>query len=221
MLAVSLPDELVPPSQFRWPGGRTGKLYDHLLSAWSVRRPDGCVHAERIARYTNVLAHALGHSSEEAATLAELAALHDIGELALPDLVLQCNGELNPDELAMKRRHVSFGAELLTGVQCSFSGIAANIARHHHERWNGRGYPDGLVGEACPREARIVGIVDAYDTLCHPHHGRTGLTDAELSQYFRSERGTRFDPALVDALLATLGEFRIISSPRQSNAEAS
>jgi diguanylate cyclase (GGDEF)-like protein len=194
--------------------GSSAAFVEHLLAAWSARRPDGFAHAERMMSYTAVLARALGLSSGHANDLAYAAALHDIGELALPDEVLREGRELSAEDRALKRKHTSFGAELLAGVQHGFHQKAARIVRSHHERWDGQGYPDGLVGDACPRDARIVGIVDAYDNLRQLGNGGPGFDDVQLADYFDRERKRRFEPQLVDGLLEVLGDLRASPSMR-------
>jgi HD-GYP domain-containing protein (c-di-GMP phosphodiesterase class II) len=189
-----------------------------------VRRPDGFAHAHRLAAYAEIFARALGATLDEAEKLAQLAALHDIGELALPDSVLFNTGKLTIQEKALKRRHTSFGRELLSATPSLFGIAAATVAYHHHERWDGSGYPDALVGEACPREARIIGILDAYDAVRSaaaaaaaaaanqpaPRDGSADLDDSALVHYFREQRGRHFDPFLVDALLETLADLRVL-----------
>ena len=199
---------------FRWPSGKAEQLTHHLLGAWSVRRPDGFAHAHRLAAYAEIFARALGATLDEAEKLAQLAALHDIGELALPDSVLFNTGKLTVQEKALKRRHTSFGRELLSATPSLFGIAAATVAYHHHERWDGSGYPDALVGEACPREARIIGILDAYDAVRSAAptalDGSADLDDSALAHYFGEQRGRHFDPFLVDALLETLADLRLL-----------
>ncbi|MFZ5890664.1 MAG: diguanylate cyclase [Myxococcota bacterium] len=200
-------------SLLRLPAGKAGDLMAHLLNAWSVRRPDGFAHAQRLATYANILARALGGSPEEAERLAHLAALHDIGEIGLPDTVLFSTGELSLQDKALKRRHASLGRELLCAAPGPYGQMASTVACHHHERWDGSGYPDGLIAEACPRDARIVGILDAYDNLMHSHSGEKRLENDAVREYFLRQRGRYFEPRLVDVLLDTLPDLSAIQTP--------
>jgi two-component system cell cycle response regulator len=187
--------------------GKSAALLEHLLRAWSVHRPQGFAHAQRTMAYAQRFAVALGDPQLDAEHLSYAAAVHDIGELSVPEVVLS-----KQSEQELMQRHTWFGEHLLSGVQHDFYRTAASVVRHHHERWDGRGYPNCLVGAACPREARIVGMLDAYDHLRHPETGQ-GLDDARIADYFGAERGRRFDPKLVDCLLEVLGDLRGCSVP--------
>jgi diguanylate cyclase (GGDEF)-like protein len=180
---------------------------EHLRWAWNLRRADGGAHADRIVGYTSIFARALGGLQSEIPELTQLALMHDVGELALPDAIVHKRGPLDAMQFGLMKRHTVFGAELLSGVEHPFYERAARVARHHHERWNGSGYPDGLVGAECPFDARFVGIMDAYDSLRHPAHG-SALSDEQLAEYFRQERGRSFEPELVDALINVLDDLR-------------
>jgi diguanylate cyclase (GGDEF)-like protein len=182
--------------------GKSAALLEHLLQAWCTHSPRGFAHAQRTMAYAERLALALHDPKLDVEHLAYAAAVHDIGELSIPEAVLS-----QPGEQELMQRHTWCGEHFLSGVQHDFSRTAASVVRHHHERWDGRGYPNGLVGEACPREARIIGMLDAYDYLRDPDNGQS-LDDARIADYFRAERGLRFDPALVDCLIAVLGDLR-------------
>ncbi len=195
-----------PPPSVRLPAmhlpDKSAALIEHLLRAWSVHHPQGFAHAQRTMAYTERLGLALGDSQLEVEHLSYAAAMHDIGELGLPEAALS---KQSAQEL--RQPHTWFGEHLLCGVQHQFSRTAASVVRHHHERWDGGGYPDRLAGTACPREARIVAIADAYDTLRHPANGHS-LDDAGIADCLRAESGRRFDPTLVDCLLGLLGDLR-------------
>jgi putative two-component system response regulator len=113
------------------------------------------------------------------------------------------------------KQHSMLGAELLGGLNHPFLDFAATIARHHHERWDGSGYPDGLVGVQCSRACRIVGIVDVYDALAQKRCYKAAWSHDAILEFFGKQRGTLFDPELVDAVLDLSPEFEkvIVAHP--------
>lgn len=129
------------------------------------------------------------------------APLHDMGKIAIPDAVLLKQGKLNDEELAIMRRHPRIGHELLSGSQNRFIQVGALIALRHHERYDGSGYPDGLVGDAIPLEARIVAVADVFDALISPRPYKEAWTMEATLAYLYAQRGRLFDPRCVDALL--------------------
>jgi HD-GYP domain-containing protein (c-di-GMP phosphodiesterase class II) len=145
--------------------------------------------------------------------------LHDIGKLAVPDAILNKPGRLDPDELAVMRQHPEAGAAILEGVPGL--GRALGVVRHHHERWDGGGYPAGLRGEDIPLWARIFAVVDTLDAMTseRPYARRRSL--AEALAEVRANAGTQFDPAVVHGLLAmdrsliasTLGLRELVAVP--------
>jgi putative two-component system response regulator len=138
-------------------------------------------------------------------TLECCAPLIDIGELALPDHLLLKPGQLNREEQAILQSHTNLGAELVAraagrhSVDTLFFRMAVDVVRHHHERWDGRGFPDQLVGEYIPLAARVVAIADAYDEHRTRRPHKPPLSHAIAIQLIRTAEG-RFDPRLLDAL---------------------
>jgi two-component system, response regulator RpfG len=156
---------------------------------------------ERMSHVAGLIAEQLGMSEEEARLVEMAAPLHDVGKIAIPDAVLLKPGPLTEDELAVMRQHPRIGHELLTGSQNRFIQMGAVIALRHHERYDGSGYPDGLVGEEIPLEARIVAVADVFDALISPRpYKHAWEIDAALG-YLYSQRGRLFDPRCVDALM--------------------
>ncbi|MFD1626470.1 DUF3369 domain-containing protein [Azospirillum griseum] len=139
------------------------------------------------------------------------AILHDVGNAAIDPSITAKPGPLSPDERAAMQRHTLAGADLLTRASRLTDGqthlhIGADVARWHHENWDGRGYPDGLAGDAIPLSARIVAVADAYDAMRHHRPHRAALShDATLTE-IRNDSGHRFDPVVVAAFLAVEGE---------------
>jgi response regulator RpfG family c-di-GMP phosphodiesterase len=184
---------------------------ERLCTAWDLRHVETGTHVRRIALYTEVVARALGFSNERAALLGNVAMLHDIGKIAIPDAILTKPGKLTPEEFQIMKLHAAEGGRMLGGINHPFVELAAMVALRHHERWDGSGYPGHLVGEACPFEARIVAVVDVYDALGQPRCYKSGWSEDEVVAYMRKESGKLFDPAIVDALLRSLPELRLIA----------
>ena len=129
----------------------------------------------------------------------EAAALvHDIGKLGIADRLLQKPGPLSAEEYEQVKQHAAIGADILTAV--AFPGLAI-IVRHHHENWDGTGYPDGLRREAIPLGARVLSIVDCYDALTSDRPYRRALSHVRATAMIQERRGTMYDPEIVDAFL--------------------
>ncbi|THF70340.1 diguanylate cyclase [Deinococcus sp. Arct2-2] len=158
-------------------------------------------HTERVVRLAVEFGHRLGLKDEEMEGLRQGAYLHDIGKLAIPDSVLLKPGKLDADEWTLMQAHSAIGAELISRIPTIPTG-AKNVIRHHHERWDGTGYPDGLSGEAIPLVARLFSLVDVYDALVSMRPYKRAWTHQEAYVEIRRQAGTQFDPALVDVFLA-------------------
>jgi putative nucleotidyltransferase with HDIG domain len=177
--------------------------YDSTLRALSLaldvrdRETEG--HAQRVARYMDLLARELRSPQLDVRTLRRGALLHDLGKIGIPDEVLRKTGELDGSEWRIMKRHPAYGARILAGIP--YLSGAAEIVRHHHERFDGSGYPDGLAGEDIPLGARIFSLADALDAMTsdRPYRRAMSLEDA-ISEIERCS-GKQFDPALVNAFL--------------------
>ena len=132
--------------------------------------------------------------------IAAAGLLHDIGKLAVPEALLDKPGPLEPDEFDQVKRHARFGAEMLACVNSPDPLVA--IVRHHHENWNGSGYPDRLADAAIPLGARVVAIIDCYDALTSDRPYRRALSRPAAVRLIEEQRGAMYDPAVVDAFLA-------------------
>jgi putative two-component system response regulator len=159
-------------------------------------------HCERVARYAAELSRRIGLTEPEVEGAEKGGFLHDLGKIGIPDAVLLKPGPLNKEEFTIMKEHVIIGEEILQGRSKSFQA-AALVVRHHHERYDGSGYPDGLKGEEIPLVAQIVAIVDVYDALATTRPYRTALSHQEAVQLLREEarQGWR-NPDLVEAFLA-------------------
>jgi putative two-component system response regulator len=175
-----------------------------LTAALERRSADTGAHQRRIAVIAERLAGELGWSADERHELELAASVHDIGKLAVPHRVLSKPGALHPVERKIVQTHTVLGALLLLGKAGTWVRLARSIALHHHERWDGTGYPRRLAGEAIPAGARIVAVADVYDALTHPRVYRPAFPASRAVEYMRQQRGRQFDPAVVDCFLALL-----------------
>ena len=150
-------------------------------------------------------------------TIYETASLHDIGKVAIPDAILLKPGKLTAEEFATMQRHSAYGSETLAAVlkrypDNQFLRMGVDVARSHHEKWDGTGYPDGLAGATIPLAARIVAIADYYDALTSNRCYRSALSHEVTSQMIHQNSGSHFDPALVQAFGTLDGQFQQIRS---------
>ncbi len=177
--------------------------YDDLLRALSnaldSRDNETADHTERVARYALRLGEELGLAEEALAVLRHGALLHDVGKIGVPDAVLLKAGKLNEQELRQMRSHVELGDAILSGI--AFLEQARRVVRHHHERWDGTGYPDGLRGEEIPLLARIFSLCDAYDAMTSNRPYTKARSDAEARAEILSQSGRQFDPQVVSAFM--------------------
>jgi putative nucleotidyltransferase with HDIG domain len=157
-------------------------------------------HIRRVQRYTMALAKALGVTDEKQLDALKAAALlHDTGKLAVPEYILNKPGPLTPAEFERMKVHAAVGADILKSI--NFPYPVEPMVRHHHENWNGTGYPDGLAGQQIPLGARILSVVDCYDALTSDRPYRPRYSRQHAEQVLRERRGTWYDAWVVDAFL--------------------
>jgi methanogenic corrinoid protein MtbC1 len=176
-----------------------------LSMAVEFRDEDTGAHIERIGRFSTLLAEQIGMDQEFCARLSHAAPLHDVGKVAIPDAILLKPGPLTAEERAIVETHAEEGHRLLSGSSSSILDLAASIALSHQEKWDGSGYPRGLVGEAIPIEGRIVAIADVFDALTSDRVYRGAYSVEEAVEMMLEQRGRHFDPALLDAFMEVLG----------------
>jgi putative nucleotidyltransferase with HDIG domain len=164
-------------------------------------------HIRRVQRHCVAVARALGVSSPLDLKAIEAASLlHDVGKLAVPDYILNKPGSLTPQEFEAIKLHATTGAMILSAVDFPFPVVP--IVRHHHEQWDGRGYPDGIAGDRIPLGARILAVVDCFDALTSDRPYRRKLTDEEAIEILRSRSATTYDPAVVEAFIGLVPMLR-------------
>jgi len=164
------------------------------------------VHSVRVASHALALARVLGLPEEVTEDVRIGALLHDIGKLAIPEYILLKPTSLTSEEYELVRRHPQQGVEILQGLE-SVPGTVLQIVLHHHEWWDGSGYPHGLRGSDIPLGSQLIAIVESYDFLVSDLPYRRGVPHKQASQLLLNERGTQFNPALLDTFL------RLIEKP--------
>ena len=164
-------------------------------------------HSHRVAEYAALIAKELHWSPEEILNLQYAAHLHDIGKVGIPDTILNKPTRLTPEEYAVTKEHTVIGGEILKNI--TLLKRSADVARHHHERYDGKGYPDGLKGTDISLYARIIAIADGYDVMNTNHSCRNSLPEASIIREFRENSGTQFDPELTEIFLMLLEEHRL------------
>jgi len=162
-------------------------------------------HVRRMQIYAEGLGELVGVSDAELAALRAGALLHDVGKLAVPDHILNKPGVLTPAEFEKTKIHTVVGAQILSRVNFPYPVIP--IVRHHHERWDGRGYPDGLKADQIPITARIMSVIDCFDSVREDRPFRPGKSREEAIDLLKKGTGTHFDPRIVDMFIAHLSEF--------------
>ena len=162
-------------------------------------------HVLRVQIYAAGVARLLGCSQTEIEALKAGAVLHDIGKIAVPDHILNKPGKLTAEEFDKMKLHTVVGAQILGRVEFPYPVVP--IVRHHHERWDGKGYPDGLKGEEIPLTARIISVVDCFDALREDRQYRRALSREEAIELLMQGSGTQYDPRVVGTFITHLPQF--------------
>jgi putative nucleotidyltransferase with HDIG domain len=213
-LAVIIPLLVVSYLTFRTAMGRAEDSYNHLAElnrlylstietlAMAIDAKDQITHGHirRVQAYAVGLAKNLGVADEKLLKAIEAAALlHDMGKLAVPEHILNKPGKLTPAEFEKMKLHASVGADILSAIDFPYPVVP--IVRHHHENWNGTGYPDGIKGTDIPIGARILSVVDCFDALTSDRPYRPRLSDDEALAILLERRGSMYDPLVVDTFV--------------------
>lgn len=164
-------------------------------------------HVRRVSEYTYILALKYGLPEAESQLLRLAAPMHDVGKLGIPDSVLNKPGLLTPEEMVLIRTHPAIGFEILKSSQRPMLKAAATISLHHHERYDGTGYPSGLKGEDIHVYGRLAAVADVFDALMSDRIYRPAWPVDQVVGHFKKERGQHFDPRMTDILLGNLDEF--------------
>jgi putative nucleotidyltransferase with HDIG domain len=206
---------------YRWSTDRIAQAEGHLAEmertflqtiealAMAIDAKDQVTHGHirRVQRWTMRLADALGVSDQkERDALRAAALLHDTGKLAVPEYILNKPGRLTSAEFARMKLHASVGADILKSID--FPYPVEPIVRHHHENWDGTGYPAGLRQTEIPLGARILSVIDCYDAVTSDRPYRSRMSPEEAQQVLKDRRGYMYDPLVVDAFLRIVNEFQ-------------
>jgi len=188
---------------------------ESLNATVEAKDPYTAGHSLRVQRIALAVGQELGLSTKELDALRFGALFHDIGKIAIPDVLLTKPGRLTDDEYDLMKRHSAEGARIVAKFGRLRDSVP--IIRHHHERWDGQGYPEGLAGEDIPRAAAVAGLADAWDAMTIERPYQRALSVDEALQEVRSCRGTQFVPAVVDAFFEAVlkrpAEFGIPDAP--------
>lgn len=168
-----------------------------LANAIESRDPYTLNHVEAVNAYAQAIAVELGWEKEELETLEFAAILHDIGKIGVPEKVLTKTGPLNPDEWDDMRRHPIYGAHMIRGTP--YLEDAIPVILHHHERWDGKGYPDGLVGDQIPTGARLLAVADTFHAMTSDRPYRAAIPAEKTFEEILAQSGRQFDPRMVEA----------------------
>ena len=169
-----------------------------LAVASEAKDADTGEHVRRIQKLTELLASRLGFTEAESLAIGQFSILHDVGKIHVPDAILEKPGPLSEEQRTRMQEHTIAGEHILSDR--AFFDVARRVARSHHENWDGSGYPDGLIGEAIPVEARITRVADVWDALTHARVYKEAWPPERAVEVIRLGRGTLFEPRVVDAL---------------------
>ncbi len=179
---------------------------ERLAGAIEIHDPGTGRHVYRMASTAALLGERLELDPELVLLLRAAAPMHDVGIIAIPGGVLRQRGPLTASERAQMESHTTVGHEILADSESKLLAMAATIALTHHEWFDGSGYPRGLSGEDIPLEGRIVAVADVFDALLSDRPHRSAMTAEQATKLIGEERGTHFDPDMVNALMDNLDE---------------
>jgi len=172
-----------------------------LARAADYRDNETGMHILRMSHVSGLLGKALGMSDDECKQLQHASAVHDIGKIGIPDSVLLKPGKLDPAEFEIMKTHSEIGAKLLADIDSDLCRLAEKIALTHHEKWNGKGYPNGIAGADIPLEARIAAVSDVFDALTSVRPYKKAWSVDDAINLLIQEKGQHFDPKIVDLFL--------------------
>lgn len=189
---------------------REKELIFRISRAAEFRDPETGAHIQRMAYYSEIIAKGLGLDEKKQKLILEAAPMHDVGKIGIPDYILLKPGKLTFEEFEVMKSHARLGHELLNGSTSETVRAAAEIAISHHEKYDGSGYPHGLVGTKIPLLGRIVAVADVFDALTSERPYKKAWPMEDARQFLEEGRGSHFDPMCVEAFLAHWDDVVII-----------
>jgi len=177
-----------------------------LVLAAEYKDEDTGDHIKRMSQYCALIAEKLGLPAKEVQNILYAAPMHDVGKIGIPDSILLKPGKLTEEEFATMKTHTVIGAKILANSKAEILKIAEQIAISHHEKWNGKGYPQGLSGDNIPLVGRIVGLADVFDALTSKRPYKSPYPVEVACDIIKKERGQHFDPDMVDIFLENIDE---------------
>ncbi len=190
------------------------EVVQRLCTAAEFRDDQTGAHIRRVGDSAALLARALGLNEERVALIHRAAPLHDVGKIGIPDDVLLKPGHLEPEEFDTIKSHTNIGARLLANGKSPLVQLAETIALTHHERWDGSGYPCGLMGEAIPLEGRILAVVDVFDALTNVRPYKSAWPVREALAEIERCAGHQFDPCVASTFLKMVSDWHRSSNNR-------
>lgn len=191
-----------------------------LTNASEYKDEDTGSHIQRMSNYSVAVAKQMGINENSLEWLLYAAPMHDIGKIGIPDRILLKPGRLDPEEWEIMKTHTTIGAKILEGSSAGFIKLGEVIARTHHEKWDGSGYPLGLKGKKIPLVSRIVAIADVFDALTTKRPYKEPFSIERSFEIIRQGRGSHFDPRVVDAFFAVEDEILSIMDKYKDTGES-
>lgn len=190
-----------------------------LSHAAEFRDSDTGAHIQRVSLYCETIARGMGMPTEWCQQILFAAPMHDVGKLGIPDAVLNKPGPLTDDERQQMMRHTTIGAQILKGSVSEVLQMAERIALAHHEKWDGTGYPAGVSQLEIPLEGRITAVADVYDALTSKRVYKPPMPNEKAFEIITRDRGTHFDPQVVDAFLSSRAAIEDIQEAYSGESE--
>ena len=189
-----------------------------LALAAELRDDETKNHVTRVSRYSELIATAAAYDKESSGLLRLASMMHDVGKIGIPSKIVLSRGKLTPEERLIMHEHCGIGHRILSGSETPLLDLAASIAISHHERFDGNGYPHGLIGAAIPEESRIVAIADVFDALTTDRVYRRKFDIGTALHMMKGARGISFDPELLDLFFGCIDEVLTIKEQNEDAA---
>ena len=185
--------------------GSPARAFPGMLKALQIKDDYTRWHVKRVADYSRKLAKALGLSNKEVKVIHRAAILHDIGKIRTPDSILKKPGKLDDEEFRIMKQHAAQGKLILSQLKGGVDRKTLEYAGSHHERWDGKGYPDHLAGKKIPIGAQIIAVADTYDALTSTRPYRKGMPREKALSIMAENSGTQFNPKVLKKFLEMMG----------------